>query len=108
MTQVFASHTGNVGCIDLGGWGGTKVISSPLVFQTTLLLLLVLSFSVRGFNDLVMVRKGRFLSPDLGFFHLKVVHKATWGTSFGYSGVCWSGTSRTVLIHLSSGGAKPE
>ena len=32
MTQVLASRAGNVGGIDLGGWGGTRVVSSPLVF----------------------------------------------------------------------------
>ena len=108
MTQVLASRAGNVGGIDLGGWGGTKVVSSPLVFQATLLLPLLPSFSVGGFNALVMVRRGRFLSLDLGFFHPRVFHRAARGTSFGYSGVCWPRTSRTVLIHLSSGGARPD
>ena len=32
MTQVFVSRAGNVRGIDLGGWGGTRVVSSPLVF----------------------------------------------------------------------------
>ena len=32
MTQVFASRAGNVGGIDHGGWGGTRVVSSSLVF----------------------------------------------------------------------------
>ena len=39
MTQVLASRAGNVGGMDTGGWGGTRVVSSPLVFQTTLCLL---------------------------------------------------------------------
>ena len=108
MTQVLASRTGNVGDIDLGGWGGTTVVSSSLVFQATLLLFLLPSFSVGGFNTLVMVRRGRFLSPNLGFFYPRVFHRAARGTSFSYSSVCWPRTSRTVLIHLSSAGARPE
>ena len=32
MTQSLASCPGNVGGIDLGGWGRTRVVSSPLVF----------------------------------------------------------------------------
>ena len=32
MTQLLASRAGNVEDIDLGGWGRSKVISSPLVF----------------------------------------------------------------------------
>ena len=48
MTQVFASRAGNVGGIDIGGWSGTRVVSSPLVFQATLFLLLFPSFLVGG------------------------------------------------------------
>ena len=57
MTQVFASRTGNVGDIDLGSEGGTRVVLSPLVFQTTLLLPLLPSFSVGGFSALETVKK---------------------------------------------------
>ena len=32
MTQILAIRAGNVRDIDLGGWGGTRVVSSPLVF----------------------------------------------------------------------------
>ena len=32
MTQVLASRAGNIRGIDVGGWGGTKVVLSPLVF----------------------------------------------------------------------------
>ena len=48
MTQVLASRAGNVGGIDIGGWGRTRVVLSPLVFQATLSLLLLPSFLVRG------------------------------------------------------------
>ena len=50
MTQVLASRAGNVGSIDIdfGGWGGTRVVSSPLVFQPTFFLLLLPSFLVGG------------------------------------------------------------
>ena len=54
MTQVFASHAGIVGGIDLGGWGGTNVVLSPLVFQPTLFLLFLLpSCLARGLAILV-------------------------------------------------------
>ena len=48
MTQVIASRAGNVGGIDLGSWGGTRVVSSPLVFQATLSLFLLPSLLVGG------------------------------------------------------------
>ena len=32
MTQVLASHAGNVGGMVIGCWEGTKVVSSTLVF----------------------------------------------------------------------------
>ena len=48
MTQVLASCAGNIGGIDLGGWGRTRVISSPLVFQATLSLFLLPSLLVEG------------------------------------------------------------
>ena len=49
MTQVLASHAGNVGGIDIGGWDETKVVSSPLVFKPTLFLLFLLpSCLVKG------------------------------------------------------------
>ena len=50
MTQVLASCAGNVGSIniDLGDWDRTRVVSSPLVFQSTLFLLLLPSFLVGG------------------------------------------------------------
>lgn len=51
MIQVFASPTrkaGNVGGIDIGSWDGTKVVLSPLVFQVTLSLFLLLSFFIKG------------------------------------------------------------
>ena len=48
MTQVLASRAGNVGDIDLGGWDGTRVVSSPLVFQATLALLFLPSLLVGG------------------------------------------------------------
>ena len=51
MTQAFESPTesaSSVGGIDLGGWGGTRVVLSPLVFQPTLFLLLLPSFLVGG------------------------------------------------------------
>ena len=32
ITQVFASHTNNIGGIDIGGWNETSVILSLLVF----------------------------------------------------------------------------
>ena len=49
MTQVLASRAGNVGGIDIGGWDGTRVVLSPLVFQATLSLLLLPSSLVGGF-----------------------------------------------------------
>ena len=48
MTQVLASRAGNVGGIDIGSWGKTRVVSSPLVFQVTLSLLLLPSYLVGG------------------------------------------------------------
>ena len=48
MTQALASRAGNVGGIVMGGWEGTGVVSSPLVFQTTLALLFLPSFLVGG------------------------------------------------------------
>ena len=54
MTQVLASPTGNagnVGGIDIGGWGGTSVVSGPLVFQATLFLLLFPNLLVGGLAD---------------------------------------------------------
>ena len=48
MSQVLASRAGNVGGIDIGGWGGTRVVSSPLVFQATFSPLLLPSFLVGG------------------------------------------------------------
>ena len=48
MTQVLASRAGNVGGIDIGAWGRTRVVSSPLVFQATLSLLLLPTFLVEG------------------------------------------------------------
>ena len=32
ITQVLASRAGNVEGIDIGGWGKTRVVSSPLMF----------------------------------------------------------------------------
>ena len=72
------------------------------------LLFLFPSFPVRGFNAYGMVKRGHFLSLDLGFFNPRVFHRVAQDTSFGYSGICWPETSRTVLIHLSSNGARPE
>ena len=48
MTQVLASHAGNVGKMVMGGWEGTGVVSNPLVFQATLALLFLLSLLVGG------------------------------------------------------------
>ena len=72
------------------------------------LLFLLSSFSVRGFSALGMVKRGCFLSSNLGFFNLRVFHKAAWGISFGYSSICWPKTSKIVLIYLSSDDARPE
>ena len=88
MTQVLASCAGNVKGINSGGWGGIRVVLSPLVFQATLFLLLLLSFFNKSFSTLGIVRKSCFLSLDLRFFNLKVFHRAVWGTSFGYNDVC--------------------
>ena len=71
-------------------------------------LFLFLSFLIGNFSALGMVKRGYSLSSDFGFFNPRVFYRAAWGTSFGYSSVCWSETSRTVLIHLSSDGARPE
>ena len=71
-------------------------------------LFLLPSFFIGGFTALGIVRKGRFLSLDLRFFNPKVFHRATRGTSFGYSIVCWPRTPKTLLNHLSSDGARPE
>ena len=46
LAQSFASPTrsaGIVGGMNIGGWDRTRVVSSPLVFQPTLFLLLLLS-----------------------------------------------------------------
>ena len=106
MSQVLASHPGNVGEIDFGGWGGTRVVSSPLVFQTTLLLSFFLSFSVRGFSALRTLRRGRFQSPGLRFFNSGVFHRATLALSAGRVG--WPGTLRTMLVCFTSSGARTE
>ena len=66
------------------------------------------SFLIGNFSALGMVKRGRFLSSDLGFFNSRVFYRATRGTSFGYSSVCWPRTYRTVLIHLLSDGARLE
>ena len=55
LAQSFASPTrsaGNVGGINIGGWNGTRVVLSPLVFHATLSLLLLLSFLVGGLDIL--------------------------------------------------------
>ena len=108
ITHIFASYARNIGDIDLGNWNGIKIILSLLVFQVTLVLPLHPSFFVRSFSALKMVKKGRFLSLDLRFFKLRVFYKADRGTSFTYNSVCWPETSRTVLIYLLSGSARPE
>ena len=56
MTQVLASRAGNVGGIDIGGWDGTRVVLSPLVFQATLSLLLLLSLVLVGGLDILGTR----------------------------------------------------
>ena len=48
MTQALASRAGNIEGIVIGGWGKTRIVSSPLVFQATLFLLLLSSFLVEG------------------------------------------------------------
>ena len=106
MTQVLASHAANVGDIDLGSWGGTRVVSSPLVFQATLLFFLLLSFSVGGFSALGTIRRGCFLSPGLRFFNPGVVYRAALALSGGRVG--WPGTLRTMLVCFTSSRARTE
>ena len=48
MTQALASRAGNVGGMVIGGWKGTRVVSSPLMFQATLALLFLPSLLVGG------------------------------------------------------------
>ena len=48
MTQVLASRAGNIGRMVMGGWEETGVVSSPLVFQTTLALFFLPSLLVGG------------------------------------------------------------
>ena len=51
LAQSFASPTrsvGNIGAINIGGWEGTRVVSSPLMFQATLALLFLPSLLVGG------------------------------------------------------------
>ena len=49
MTQVLESPSATLGAFEIGGWDGTRVVLSPLVFQATLSLLLLPSSLVRGF-----------------------------------------------------------
>ena len=48
MTQALASHAAIIGGMVIDGWEGTRVVSSPLVFQATLALFFLLSFLVEG------------------------------------------------------------
>ena len=106
MSQVLATRAGNVGDIDLGGWGGTRVISSPLVFQVTLLLPFLPSFSVGAFSALGTVKKRCFLSPGLRFFNPWVFYRAALALSGGEVG--WPGTLRTLLVCFTSSRARTE
>ena len=59
MTQVLASRAGNVGAIDIGGWGRTRVVLSPLlvggraILGTREMWGLVLRMPSRGCGGLV-------------------------------------------------------
>ena len=106
MTQVLVSRAGNVGDIDLGGWGRTRVVLSLLVFQATLLLLFLPSFSVRGFSALGTVRRGHFLSPGLRFFNPGVFHRAALALSGG--GIDWPGILRIMLVCFTRSKARIE
>ena len=70
------------------------------------LFILLPSFFARGFTTSRIVMKDRFLSLDLGFLNLRVFQGATWDPSFGYSIVCWPGTSKIILIFLLSDNAR--
>ena len=106
LAQLFAGANKRAGRIDTGDWGGNRASSSLLVAVSPLFLLP--SFLIGGFSTLGMVKRGRFLRLDLGFFKPGVFHRAAQGTSFGNSGACWPETSRTMLIHLLSDGMRPE
>ena len=104
--QFSTNPNRSVGCIDIGDWGRNRV-SSSLITGISLLFLFS-SFLVRNFSTLGIIRRGCFLSLDLGFFNPRVFHRAARGTNFCYSNICWSRTSRTVLIYFSSNCTRPE
>ena len=106
LAQFSADPNRKVRRIDTSNWGRNRAFLS--LIMTMSLLFLLPSFSVRGFSTFEIVKRGCFLSLDLGFFNLKVFYRATWGTSFGYNSICWLETSKTVLIHLLSSRARPE
>lgn len=82
--------------MDLGNWGGVRVVSSLLMFYMTLLFSLFPSFFVRGFCALKTVKRGRFLSPGPRFFNLGVFHRAALALSNG--GIGWLDTPKTMLV----------
>ena len=106
MTQVLASRVESVGDIDLSGWGGTRVISSPLVFQAMLLFLLFPSFSVRGFSAFETVKRGCFMSPGLRFFNPEVFYKTVIALTRG--GIGWPGILRIMLVCFTSSETRTE
>ena len=106
MTQIFASYARDIGNIDLSCWGGIGVVLSLLMFQITLLFLLLPSFSGKDFSALGTVRRVRFLSPRLRFFLSGVFHMAALALSGGEIG--WPGTLRTILVYFTSSEARTE
>ena len=100
MTQVLASRASNVGGIGLGGWEGTRIVLSPLVFQAMLSLLLLPSLLVGGLAILglqKMWRKECGLVLSMSFLR-RLVSRISSQQSWGF------GNLEGVVSRMPSGG----
>lgn len=96
ITQVFRSHASNVGGLDLGGWGRTKVVLSLFIFQVMLFLFILPSLFIGGFSALKIVKKGCFLSLSLKFINFEIFYRIA--LTFNNGRVDWPGISKIMLV----------
>lgn len=101
--RFVATLSWGVSCVNFDGWSG--IFLAPFSVLPAFFLLFP---SFLGGLNILNVFNCHFFSSKLGFFNSTVFYEATQTTAFSCSGVGGPRISRTVLIHLSSDGAKPE
>lgn len=104
MTQVLISYASNIRSINLGNWGKTRDVLSPLVFQA--IFFFFPSFSVRDFSTLRTIKRCYFLSPKLMFFNLGVFNRAA--LVFSGNEIGQPGTLSIMLVCFTSSGMRTE